>query len=613
MCTKGQVVSLKEQCRQWILSRFFEFSDLEISRVPCGLRRKILPLDRLSLVDLWRLEKRRLTEGMDVNYLWNQVVAVKGVYLHGLDFVHFYDIQPPKCKANFNHSIGGKDICFQRLWKDLENFSQRRGMLQPIHVLLFSTPSGGMKDVPPEFMLTDTQPRLYIVQMALKLVVDCGYLPSFLSYGPLMDVLQSKENVEIMKHLTSQVLGVNAPCEKMNDEWFERVLSNSMPTLKLSLHYDTLSNIRDHVLKCGARKKLDELIIRLKDEQKTTGSDELTTFTTRVLQSHSSHLRLLEITSLHPSHMGMSGRGAVTSISSASSLLWFLQQPHFSCLKLSGVISTTVGKSLIFTFLSTPCTSQQRLELSSMVPETADSSVQSLPVNNDYYPLKSLLIDSTCMAHAKMLSLNKYLLNNHAVEQFYNKHYQPACARKRSDLTSWLFKLPNLKVGTLQLYDYDTNCTNITVPSTVCIETLKVFMVFKFHNDTYSNWTYPLFVSAMQLPSLCKCIWDIRTSTALDKGAIHFCNLSEILLNHKDLTLMKLEELTISIDQDLSDSAFEITRQKSEVTAILPKLKFMFFTRTSLLGETILTFKSDDEKTVVEDDDHFQAFYCNRQ
>eukprot|EP00731_Ephydatia_muelleri_P008008 Em0004g346a len=519
MCTKGQVVSLKEQCRQWILSRFFEFSDLEISSVPCGLRRKILPLDRLSLVDLWRLEKRRLTEGMDVNYLWNQVVAVKGVSLYGLDFVHFYDIQPPKCKANFNHSIGGKDICFQRLWKDLENFSQRRGMLQPIHVLLFSTPSGGMKDVPPEFMLTDTQPRLYIAQMALKLVVDCGYLPSFLSYGPLMDVLQSKENVEIMKHLTSQVIGVNAPCEKMNDEWFERVLSNSMPTLKLSLHYDTLSNIHDHVLKCGARKKLDELIIRLKDEQKTTGSDELTTFTTRVLQSHSSHLRLLEITSLHPSHMGMSGRGAVTSISSASSLLWFLQQPHFSCLKLSGVISTTVGKSLIFTFLSTPCTSQQRLELSSMVPETADSSVQSLPVNNDYYLLKSLLIDSTCMAHAKMLSLNKYLLNNRAVEQFYNKHYQPACARKRSDLTSWLFKLPNLKVGTLQLYDYDTNCTNITVPSTVCIETLKVFMVFKFHNDTYSIWTYPLFVSAMQLPSLCKCIWDIRTSTALEKAS----------------------------------------------------------------------------------------------
>ena len=129
MCTKGQVVSLKEQCRQWILSRFFEFSDLEISSVPCGLRRKILPLDRLSLVDLWRLEKRRLTEGMDVNYLWNQVVAVKGVSLYGLDFVHFYDIQPPKCKANFNHSIGGKDICFQRLWKDLENFSQRSSLV----------------------------------------------------------------------------------------------------------------------------------------------------------------------------------------------------------------------------------------------------------------------------------------------------------------------------------------------------------------------------------------------------------------------------------------------------------------------------------------------------
>ena len=48
------------------------------------------------------------------------------------------------------------------------------------------------------------------------------------------------------------------------------------------------------------------------------------------------------------------------------------------------------------------------------------------------------------------------------------------------------------------------------------------------------------------------------------------------------------------------------------MTAILPKLKFMFFTRASLLGETILTFKSDDEKTVVEDDDHFQAFYCNQ-
>ena len=119
----------------------------------------------------------------------------------------------------------------------------------------------------------------------MKAVVDCGFRPSYLSYGPLMDVLECGENSAIMEHLTSDVIGVNTPWDKMDSIWFKSVLSNSMPTLKLSVHCDALpANIS--VQQCG-NKKIDELIIGFNDTRHE--SHILSKFTRSVLLSHCSH------------------------------------------------------------------------------------------------------------------------------------------------------------------------------------------------------------------------------------------------------------------------------------------------------------------------------------
>ena len=579
--------SLREQCLRCISQSFTEFSDKQLLRVPCSLRHVIIPFDKLSLVDLWRLEKRGILDGMFMDYFWDQTVEKKKLNLSGLDFVHRYDIQPPKCKAVFYHSIGSRDIFFQRLWKDVENLFERKDQVSTIHGLLFSASSG--IDVPPSLRLTDTQSRSFVAIEALKLALECGFRPSYLSCSALMELL--KTNAEIMKILTSRVIGVNTPCAQMEAEWFENVLSNPIPTLKLSVHNNVLSTISSCVLKCGERKKFDELIIRLDDKAET--SEELSSFTSSIVKTHCSHLRLLEITNLHPSHVGFAGE-PISHISSASSLSWFLQQPNFSCLRLSGVVSTTVGKSLILTFLSTPCSSLQRLELRNMVAGKADSSVQSLhlPENNNYYPLKSLLLDSICMSHAKELSLSKYLLHNSAVEQY--KVSTECSSDCKSSITAWLFQIQNLRVGTLQVYDYGTNCIRINVPSTSCIGTLKFFVVVTSNSDG-AIWTSPLFTSILLLPSLTKFIWDLR-------GA---CNVREV--NNLAGVLKELGKKSPSCLEDLSISIDKVIGGRSQLISALPKtVNFKFFSSIGL-GETVLTYKSDDETTIVSGDDHFHA------
>ena len=294
---------------------------------------------------------------------------------------------------------------FQRLWKDLEHAEKNktRNHLDVVERLLLGVPSDLME-------ISNAFVAETVTREVLKAVVDCGFRPSYLSYGPLMDVLECGENSAIMEHLTSDVIGVNTPWDKMDSIWFKSVLSNSMPTLKLSVHCDALpANISSGVQQCG-NKKIDELIIGFNHTRHE--SHILSKLTRSVLLSHCSHLRHLEISGFHPSHMGFRAVERVTVLSSSSPLEWLLQQPHFTCLKLSGVISTIEAKSLILTFLSTPCTSQQRLELSNVVSETEpENAVQSLPLNNSYYPRKCLLIDNVCMVHARKFSLNKYQLS----------------------------------------------------------------------------------------------------------------------------------------------------------------------------------------------------------
>ena len=576
-----QVVSLQEQCQRCIASHFSEFSIEELLRVPSRLRCTLL-FHNLSLADMWRLEKRGLSEGIDLEGYWDQEVVDRNVSLSGLDFVHRYDNTVLKWKAVFSHSIGGREIFFQRLWRDLEHAQKNktRSHLRIVERLLLEAPSASKISNP---FAVET-----VTREVLQAVLECGFRPSYLSYGPLMEILESEENAAIMKHVTSDVIGINTPWNKMGDMWFRSVLSNSMPTLKLSVHCDMLPNICNAVQKYG-KKKLDELIISFNDCHAQTRL--LSKFTESVLQSHFKHLRLLEISGFHLSYLGLVALKGVTLISSASPLVCLLQQPHFTCLRLSGVIHTTVAKSLIFTFLSIPCTSLQRLELSNMVSKRApERALHSLPENNDYYPLKCLLIDNVCMVHAKEFSLNKYQLSKDCIILMLRRTQLTHCPNrdKENTLSSWLFKLPNLKIGTLQLYDYDTNCTNITVPSAVCIETLKVFIVFN-SGDVCSTWTSPLFSTMIRLPSLQKCIWDVRTSDVIQNGNRYFQSLIDTLQDLEKLTSSNLQELSVSIDKEVAPEDQQSLKRE---VSVLSRLKVELYAFKGLLGETILTFRS---------------------
>ena len=73
----NEAVSLQEQCQRYISLHLLEFSVKQISRVPYKLRRSFI--DKFSLVDLWRLEKRGFMDGMDMENCWDQVVVDRGV------------------------------------------------------------------------------------------------------------------------------------------------------------------------------------------------------------------------------------------------------------------------------------------------------------------------------------------------------------------------------------------------------------------------------------------------------------------------------------------------------------------------------------------------------
>ena len=146
----------------------------------------------LSLAEIWRLEKHELFEGLDIESFWNQEIMHRDISLSGLDFVHRYDNSVLKWEALFSLSIGGREIFFQRLWKDLEHAEKNktRNHLDIVEKLLLGAPSD-LTGISNGFV-AETATR-----EVLKLVVDCGFRPSYLSYGPLMDVLEcGAENVE---------------------------------------------------------------------------------------------------------------------------------------------------------------------------------------------------------------------------------------------------------------------------------------------------------------------------------------------------------------------------------------------------------------------------------
>ena len=73
--------------------------------------------------------------------------------------------------------------------------------------------------------------------------------------------------------------------------------------------------------------------------------------------------------------------------------------------------------------------------------------------------------------------MHKYQENPDVIEQYYFPNTENHHS-KNGTLTSWLLRLPNLKIGSLEIYDYHSNYFHGTVvPNTARIDVLKMFMV----------------------------------------------------------------------------------------------------------------------------------------
>ena len=91
-----------------------------------------------------------------------------------------------------------------------------------------------------------------------------------------------------------------------------------------------------------------------------------------------------------------------------------------------------------------------------------------------------------------------YRENSDVIEQYYFPNTENLHS-KNGTLTSWLLRLPILKIGSLEIY---------VVPSTACIDVLKIFMVTT--SEKKCIWTDPLFDTILVHPTLHKCLLDLR-------------------------------------------------------------------------------------------------------
>ena len=479
----------------------------------------------------------------------------------GLDFVHRDDPHPPKRGKVFSRSIGYREVCFQRLWSDLDKSKHDTGHIYNVLRLLFSAPVGPLKKDFFERALTVLKsfPRSkrtsdYSMQYCnrlqpgqielcikdvLALMVSNGWLPSHFTCSPVSEYLTDTLGTN-RDRLLSRVEFVSATSEQMREEWFEILLSNPVATLNLSVQYDQLSKIDSSVEKCVSRKKMEELIIHLNDANLPVGI--LCGFTDKLLQSR--NLRLLEITSLHPP---LFSDGASNTNALVYPIVNFLRQPNFLCLRLYNVVDTSTAKSLILTFLSTPCLSEQSLEMGGLIPGDdmvccSSSKEQTLPSANEHYHFKNLVLDSVKMVDNETLEMNAGL----KIEDVF------VCDGGQGSLSTWLFGLKNLMVGRLLLKDYSTNVDHISVPRTVLVGKLTIFVVLPYDCPHTSVWTNSFFTSVVGHPLFLKCTWHLRLK-ASPSHPFQCCevidNLSPILLEH--VPLGGLGELSVTVNENI--------------------------------------------------------------
>ncbi|KAL5516597.1 hypothetical protein EMCRGX_G001980 [Ephydatia muelleri] len=250
------------------------------------------------------------------------------------------------------------------------------------------------------------------------------------------------------------------------------------------------------------------------------------------------------------------------------------KMPTFQCLRLYGVVTSTAAKNLISTFLSTPCSSPQSLELDRMHLDTGSTfheNEQTLLMKNTFYRFKTLVIDSIDIEDAKSLGMHKYL-------RIKSSRLQNSCSGKIdssfASISDWLLTRPNLKIGFLELRDYAYVTNDICIPSTATIENMKLFITVV--RDAQGQWKSQLFFTTLTNPSLQELTWHCRYSVKFYserflKSSAFTELLSSSIINHPPG--QSLTKLTITIN-----NVFDYKQVHNIVMAAIPNLQFQCYT-----------------------------------
>ena len=371
-----------------------------------------------------------------------------------------------------------------------------------------------------------------------------------------------KEQNRTLENLLSRVTAVCTNGDAMTMKWFEILLKNSKRTLKLGVKGDSLSHVYHIVQNVMKRKQIEELVLYINDVE--ISFQQLNDLLMALLHNP---IILLQIKAYKVSLCNY--RSQIEHFKTfTASLHLLIKLPTLQCLKFCGVLTTTAAKSLILTYLSTPCSSPQTLEIDGMyedsdgVGATVSSMEQQIVQSTgEFYHLKSLIVDSIDLDDAKALRMHKYLSSNESkVIQCYGS------------ISSWILCETGLKIGSLELRDYDYNCAKIIIPSTVCVKRMKMFCVNR--TNCSDQWKSSLFLTAFTNPSLQELTWHARHTIQKrlsDPKAYYASGLSASLLGEVPGECLKKVRITISYwrPEDLN-----LTSIVEAVATAFPHLQF---------------------------------------
>ena len=568
----------------------------ELLRLPLAQRYQLL--DNLSSLEIWRLESDGFTEGLDTEAVWKERCAVTPIT--GIDFTHQKDQDPANFKIEFYTSITSRDAFFLSLWDKLDKMIKERKYvhIESLLSMLFGdkTTSDYSRRIPDtlrtafglmvsadqptsngigvlnnEFILSPDSTKMVgsCMKDVLNLVLETGYRPSHIAYNAMMSYLEENEEYTLLERLLSKTIAISTHGEGLGKKWFEILLGNSNTTLKLGIKGGYLSSVCIPVLKAAERKRIEELVLYIKDEE--ICFKKLSDFLHAL--SHRNQIVLLDITA-YQSNLSNYRYKLDHFKTFISFLHCLIKEPKFQCLRLCGLVTTTAAKSLILNFLSTPSLNPQTLQIDRMYNDSdGDGSAvrerelqrHPLPRTNTFYSFKTLIIDSIDSESAKTLRMHKYLkIKEDTVKPSHDCEY--------GSVSDWLLTLPNLKIGCLELKDYDRNCGKVNIPSTACIERMKIFLIFGHGRRRNLQWLSPMFITTWTNPSLQELTWHSRHNC---NGGLGFHDYAEglesALLNH--VPGRSLKKLRITINYYFDDESIS-----EVVAAAFPALQFSCYT-----------------------------------